>query len=592
MGISLGLRSVSFGAPLSLFEVKHRERVLCGVRIFLALCALATLQLDPILAGKYTLTAHLLLFLYLGYGLVTLFLVWMYHDSAPSFLVLTHAADILWPVLIALYTAGPKSPFLILLAVPLVASAFRWGLRETLGTALAGVFTLLIETAFVTSAWGRPFDLVPGQFHFAEFALEIISILLLGGVLGHLAEGEKKLRGEIFAVKSIVQKAGPEADVNETIEDMLSGTLKLFGAGRAMLALRNLGSGKALLWSGVDAAAGRAVFHLTELPADNLSRYLFPMPGQSWYLQKAPRGERYQLLALDGEGRSIEKVSCALPADLFSDDPFRTMLAAAFKLGKEWAGRVFLFDLQNASHLASDLRFFQDLIKEAAPAVHGIYLLQRSRSRARAVERARVARDLHDGVIQSLIALEMRVDELRRQAVGVSPDAADKLGSVRGLLREEVINLRELMQQLRLDDIAPHLLGSYVSEMVDKFQRETGIDASFAPGSDTARLSSRVSREVAKIVHEALTNVRKHSGARHVRVGIESEDPWWKLVIEDDGKGFDFSGRLPQAALDAACRGPRIIAERVRAIKGDMEIESRPGLGSRLEIRFTPMGYG
>lgn len=592
MGIPLALRSVSLSAPRYLSEIHHRERVLCGVRIFLAFCAVATLQFDPDLAGKYTLTAHLLLFLYLGYSLGTLFLVRTYRDYAPSFLILVHSADILWPVLIALYTAGPKSPFLILFAVPLVASAFRWGLRETLGTALAGVFALLVETAFVTSAWGQPFDLIPGRFHFAEFALEIISILLLGGVLGHLAEGEKKLRGEISAVKSIVQKAGPEADVNETIEDMLSGTMKLFGAGRAVLALRNLDSGKALLWSGANTAGGRAAFHLSELPANKMSRYLFPMPGQSWYLQKVQRGERYQLLALDGEGRSIEKVSCALPADLFSDDPFRTMLAAAFKSGKEWAGRVFLFDLQNVSRLASDLRFFQDLIKEAAPAVHGIYLLQRSRSRARAVERTRVARDLHDGVIQSLIALEMRVDELRRQAIGVSPDAADKLGSVRGLLRDEVVNLRELMQQLRMDDIAPHLLGAYVSEMVDKFQRETGIDASFAPASDTARLSSRVSREVAKIVHEALTNVRKHSGARRVHVGLESEDASWKLVIEDNGKGFDFSGRLSQAALDAACRGPRVIAERVRSIRGDLEIESHPGQGSRLEIRFTPMGYG
>lgn len=592
MGIPLALRSAPLGAPLHLFEIRHRERVLCGARIFLAVCAILALHFDPVLAGKYTLTAHLLLFLYLGYGLVILFLDRTYRDYAPSFLLFTHAADILWPSLIALYTAGPRSPFLILFAIPLAASAFRWGLRETLGTALASVFTLLAETAFVTSAWGRPFGLLSRQFGFTEFALEIISILLLGGALGYLAEGEKKLRGEISAVKSIVQKVSPEGDVNETIEEMLSGTLKLFGAGRAVLVLRSPGTGKALLWSGANPAAGRAVFHFSELPADKMSRYLFPMPGRSWRLQKASRGERYELLALDGEGRSIEKVSCALPADLFSEDPFTTMLAVAFDLGREWAGRVFLFDLQNASHLEWDLRFLQDLVKDAAPAVHGMYLLQRSRMRARAVERARVARDLHDGVIQSLIALEMRVDDLRRQAVGVSPDAAEKLGSVRGLLRDEVVNLRELMQQLRLDDVAPHLLGAYVSEMVDKFHRETGIDASLTQAPDAAQFSSRVSREVAKIVHEALTNVRKHSGARRVSVGFEMEDSLWKLVIEDDGKGFNFSGRLSQAALDAACQGPRIIGERVRSIKGDMAIESRPGQGARLEIRFTPKGYG
>ncbi|MGH9354288.1 MAG: sensor histidine kinase [Terriglobia bacterium] len=592
MGIPLVLRSAPFSAPLSLFEVRHRERVLCGVRILVALCSVIALHFDPSLAENYTLTAHLLLFLFLAYSLVTLLLVRVYRDCGPSFLLLVHAADVLWPALIALYTAGPSSPFLVLFAVPLVAAAFRWGLRETLGTALASVFIFLSEAAFVTSAWGRPFDLLRGQFRFSEFALEIISFLVLGGVLGHLAEREKKLRGEVFAVKKIVQKADPEADINETIEDILSGILQLFGADRAVLALRNLGTAKALLWSGSRLGVGRDAFHFGELPASEMARYLFPMPGQSWYLQKSRRGDRYQLLALDEEGRSLEKVSCSLPANLFSQNPFRTMLAATFTLGKEWSGRVFLFDLQNSSRLAADLRFFRELIGEAAPAVHGVYLLQRSRSRARAIERACVARDLHDGVIQSLIALEMRVDVLRRQAIGVSSDAAEKLESVRGFLREEVINLRELMQKLQLDDVAPRQLGVYVSEMLDKFQRETGINTSFAPEFDTALFSPRVSREVAKIVHEALTNVRKHSGAHRVRVGLESENSLWKLVIEDDGKGFEFSGRLSQADLDVVHKGPRVIGERVRAIKGELAIESHPSQGSRLEIRFAPKGYG
>ncbi|HEV2501170.1 MAG TPA: histidine kinase [Terriglobia bacterium] len=592
MGISLALRSAPIGAPLSLFEVRHRERVLCGARILLAICAILTLHFDPILAGRYTLTAHLLLFLYFGYSLAALFLVNTYRDCGPGFLLLVHAADILWPALIALYTGGPNSPFLILFAIPLVASAFRWGLQETLGTALASVIVFLMEGAFVTSTWGRPFNLLRGEFHFTVFALEIISVLLLGGVLGHLAEGEKKLRSEAFAIKEIVQKADPEADVNETIEDILSGILQLFGAGRAVLALRSSGTAKGLLWSVNTAAEGRGALHFNEMRADEMARYFFPMPGHSWYLQKAQRGERFQLLALDREGRSLEKVSCALPGELFSENSFRTMLATTFALGKEWSGRVFLFDLHKASRLAADLRFFRELVGEAAPAVHGVYLLQRSRSRARTSERAHVARDLHDGVIQSLIALEMRVDGLRRQAIGVSPDAAARLESVRGLLREEVVNLRDLMQQLQSDDVAPPNLGAYVSEILNKFRRETGIDATCALRDGTAQFSPRVSREVVKIVHEALTNVRKHSGATRVHVGLEPEDARWKLMIEDDGKGFEFSGRLSQADLDASCQGPRVIGERVRTIKGDLAIESRGGQGSRLEIRFSPKGYG
>lgn len=592
MGISVAFRSAPFSVPHTASEVQHRERVLCGARIFFALCFLVALHVDPVLAGSYALTEHLLLFLYLVYSLVTLFWVRADRGCEPRFLLLVHSADILWPALMVLFAAEPNSLFCVFFAVPLMAAAFRWGLRETLRTALASVMVFLSVADFATSRWGHQFHLLRGPFRLGTFSLEIISILILGGVLGQLAEGEKKHRREAFAIKKIIQKADPEADISGTVEGVLAGVSRMFSAERATLVLNEQATARGLIWSGSAVEGGQSAFHFNEIPPCEMSRYFFPMPARSWCLERPQRDERYKLFALDAEGRRIEKVSCCLPANLFSQSPFRTMLGATFRLGDGWSGRVFLFDLQNSSRLRADLRFFQELIGEVAPAVHGVYLLQRSRSRARAVERARVARDLHDGVIQSLIALEMQVDVLRRQAVGVSSDAVEKLESVRGLLREEVINLRELMERLRLDDVTSHQLKSYLAEMLDKVGRETGIKTSFAPNFDATELSARVSREVAQVVREALTNVRKHSGARHVHVELRSEGTQWKLVIEDDGKGFEFSGRLSLDELNAAHKGPEVIKQRVYAIKGQMVIESHPGQGSRLEIGFGPKGYG
>ena len=79
-------------------------------------------------------------------------------------------------------------------------------------------------------------------------------------------------------------------------------------------------------------------------------------------------------------------------------------------------------------------------------------------------------------------------------------------------------------------------------------------------------------------------NVRKHSHARSVLVRFAGQQGAWKLVIEDDGRGFEFSGRLSQAELDAARRGPLVLKERVRSIGGELAIESVPGHGARLEI--------
>jgi two-component system, NarL family, sensor histidine kinase DegS len=93
-----------------------------------------------------------------------------------------------------------------------------------------------------------------------------------------------------------------------------------------------------------------------------------------------------------------------------------------------------------------------------------------------------------------------------------------------------------------------------------------------------------VCREVARIVQEALVNVRKHSQARQVLVRFGATNGNWKMEIEDDGRGFPFSGRLSQRDLDSMGKGPAVIKERVRLIEGELTIESHPGQGSRLEI--------
>jgi signal transduction histidine kinase len=85
-------------------------------------------------------------------------------------------------------------------------------------------------------------------------------------------------------------------------------------------------------------------------------------------------------------------------------------------------------------------------------------------------------------------------------------------------------------------------------------------------------------------VQEGLANVRKHSGARHVLVRAAAADGRLKLSIEDDGRGFPFSGRLSQPELTAVRQGPVVIMERVRELGGEISVESRPGHGARVDV--------
>jgi signal transduction histidine kinase len=245
---------------------------------------------------------------------------------------------------------------------------------------------------------------------------------------------------------------------------------------------------------------------------------------------------------------------------------------------------MLILDPQLKSGVETELRFAQNLLQQVGPAIYNLYLVRKLRSRAGAIERARAARELHDGAIQTLISAEMQVDVVRRKAEAAAYPISEELGRIQHILREEVLGLRELMQQMKPVDVTPNDVLDVLAETVDRFRRDTGIEAQFTSALEEVPLSSRVCRELVRITQEALVNIRKHSGAASVMVRLTSEAGRWKLMIEDDGRGFVFIGRLSGAELQAKHQGPTVIRERVLSIGGELIIESAPGRGARLEI--------
>jgi signal transduction histidine kinase len=237
-----------------------------------------------------------------------------------------------------------------------------------------------------------------------------------------------------------------------------------------------------------------------------------------------------------------------------------------------------------------ELRFLKEFAQQVGPAIYNVYLMRRLRERAGALERARFARELHDGAIQSLIGVEMQLDVLRRQSGTQAPVVNAELGRIQKLLREEVLKLRELMQEMKSFEVNAERLLGFISDTVERFKRETGISAVFVCELERIELPQKVCRELARIVQESLVNVRKHSGARNVLVRLAQRSGNLQLTVEDDGRGFPFSGRMSEVELEATGKGPLVIRERVRLLAGELAIESTPGHGSRLEVRIPPTG--
>jgi signal transduction histidine kinase len=413
-----------------------------------------------------------------------------------------------------------------------------------------------------------------------------VYLVVIGILMGYLAEQQKKLRAEKDEAARLLGMIRMDTGLALNLSLILGEIMRLYRCKRALVASRESGSPKISL-ARVEMRGQMPHLEWVDAGVSGAETYLFNSPVAAFNASDDPRrkGE------YTGLGLTIDGAISAIPDDallhrIAGQHSFNKMLAVSFSSGPDLAGRLFFFEPTLNSDSEEDLRFLQDLVRQIGPAVYNVYLVRRLRRRAGALERARLVRELHDGAVQSLIGVEMQMDVLRR-TYSVAAPLATELERIQQLLREEVLKLRELMQEMKSADVDARKLPGFIHDAVDRFQRETGIRARFIMDDQELGLPQPVCRELARITQEALVNVRKHSGAAHVLVHLLESKGSWELIIEDDGAGFPFAGRLSEPELESAPQAPAIIRERVRLIEGHLTIESRPGRGSRVEVRVA-----
>jgi signal transduction histidine kinase len=570
------------GALESPGEALQVERVLATGRAFLAITALVAIYLDPS-QPRFATAGYALLVGYLAYSTIVLLLFRSKTRFDPSLRRIVHAADILWPTVITFFTEGPTSPYYLFFVFVLLAAAYRWGFPETVGTAVLSVALLLGQVALFARL-EQVGDLA-GGLDLNRILTRSGYLLILGFLLGYLAETEKRLRAQLALVPRLLGKARADLGLRGTLQGILDDLLHIFAARQGIFAVEEMTSGRVFVWHAGGGSGEEGQLHYAEVNSEQRGAYMFRTLAHTFHVERSRSlpATAADTVAVDVDGRRITD-SIQVPASFQRLHSFRTLTGAWFAFGEEWQGRLFLVDAAPGSDRESTLRFLQNLMRQIGPAIYNVYLTRRMRSRAGAAERARMARELHDGTIQSLVAAEMRLEALRRKPA--FDPASDELTQIQGIVHHEILNLRELMRQMRPVEVDPEKLLEYLASMADKFRRETGISATFHSDQPDLTLPVNTSREVARLVQEALMNVLKHSDARRVLIRLSTQDGVCKLVVDDDGRGFDFVGRLTQAELDAAHKGPLVIRERVRSIRGQLTIESYPGRGARLEIQF------
>ena len=570
--------AASFAGPQTTL-VQHSaadERVIAVARLVGAMVLVIATPIDPL----HTDVTHVLVAAYAVHA-ATLAAVSAIH---PEWLLrhggVLHAIDLIWAILATAWTGGVASSLFAVFSFVLLSSAFRWGLRGTIRDAL-----IMLLFAVAEAFWSPMAPATPNYpLHIVIIRITYIGIGI-GLLFGVLLHRQYAIQFHTLTLAEIVSRVSRASRLQPAVCDALSRVLRLFDARHVLLVVQDVETRAVQRWRADVRTDGSVA--VSELTIAGHER-------RAWMEEESLDGFACELRRPECDGRTAIMTTVlddgaptpetvTVPAAIAGASSWSVLVTVPVSLSGVWTGHIYLLDPNARPRGEKRLQLLLTLVQQVGPALVNLYLLGRLRSRAEAVERARISRELHDGPLQALAGLEMRVDVLRQFADDVAPGPSSDLCEVRDQLHDQAIDLRALMQRLRSSEVDSHRLPGELADRISRFSHATGIEARLDWGANGLAISRHQCTETVRIVQEALFNVRRHSGASQVWVRSEINGRAWALVVEDNGRGFEFHGRLTHEQLQAQCKGPRVILERVAALGGTVDIDSSRA-GTRLEI--------
>jgi signal transduction histidine kinase len=212
-------------------------------------------------------------------------------------------------------------------------------------------------------------------------------------------------------------------------------------------------------------------------------------------------------------------------------------------------------------------------------------LAEESRYAAIVRERLQIARDLHDTLAHSMMAMLSEVRLLRKLQVHDPNSLADELARAEEVAHAGLNEARSAIAQMRSNSVRDTGLGPALSKAVERFKDRTGLNVELMIDGDAARFGDERADVIFRMTEEALRNIERHARATRVRVSLQAADrSHLTLLIEDDGIGFDPAVSRPGHF------GLIGLREQAQLIGADVAIESAPDRGARVRVslRIAP----
>lgn len=212
-----------------------------------------------------------------------------------------------------------------------------------------------------------------------------------------------------------------------------------------------------------------------------------------------------------------------------------------------------------------------------------ITLLNDRLMKAQEEERSRIAGELHDGVLQQLTFVALSLGTVKYELPSDSDQVKQEINELQDKLKDIGTDIRQLTHELHPAILEDRGLPDALSSYCEEFSKVRGIPVSYEAAANVRELSPGSALCIYRIAQEALANIAKHSKAKNVQVRLTRSDRRVRLTVSDDGIGF-----APDQTGESGGLGLISMRERVRQLKGTLELDSQPGRGTtlRAEVPF------
>lgn len=545
------------------------ERLIVAGRILFGAVALGLLSIEPMGLFRNQSLLLGLCTIYFAYAVLTAFVGIAMQLKLPWYRPATQVVDTVFAVTMIWVSADVATPFRVFGTFAVLSAGLRFGVRAIVLTTSAVLGAFLLVGAYAGFLQDPSLRLINLGFGLSLF-------IIVAGILAQLKLREEKVTADLNRLAS--WSRSPIVDTRDVLRDALERVVALLEARSAML----LWQESEEPWMHIATWDDGELRWLREAPDRYEPVVAEELQDTSFYTRDA-RADEEPVYYRERESVQVLRKRAVHP-DLVAQFPAPSLLSVCLE-GQTIEGRLFVSgtpfpgpDKMLSAEIAADL---------VAARVDQCHALQHSQETAVREERIRLARDLHDGLLQSLTGVALHLKTAAHQIESNPQAAAGSLEQLQDIILSDQQELRRFIQQLRPypSASAATRLTVRLEDLGLRFHNQFGLDVQLNTESLSPMVSDEMRYEIFAIVNEALANAAKHAGAETVRVDLTSNPSEIRIVVRDDGKGFPFRGTYDLAQLSQMRRGPLTLKERIASLGGNLIIDSRPN-GATLDIRL------